>query len=696
MADYSVRFTDFVNNGSIEIEENSLNSSDTSLKLPGQNLSGYGAYINENFLHLLENFANTTAPINAVEGQLWYDTTTGVDQLKVYDGAAWVAAGGIKKAQSQPQASESIIGDIWIDTANLQAYLYSGSGWILIGPDYAEGANTGVKIEQLVGTSTALGTDKDHTVLSTYVNNQVVSIYSSYEFTPKLKITGFPTGYVIKPGINLPSESVFNSAAAKYYGTAEKAEKIIDSTGLQSIEYGDIARLSVANRFEKEIRIATNTGISIGENGILSASVTGSQAAIRNRATDGPLDFQVNNSGANTTALRITSEGRHGILNTAPDEALDVNGNIKARKIISINDSESFNKLDGAITTAGGIGIAKSMNVGGNASFNQNDGNDPNIPAHSLFIQAENIRPYTDLANNIGTESLRYANVYANTFNGNLIGNVTGNVGGTANIAGKLASPTTFQFSSSGDVTASAPITFDGQVGGTTKEWTLNVDPNFIENQTTTGVVSTQTDTVLINRSGSLVKMTHQTFVSTIPTFALGMIMPFAGTVPPDKWVLCHGQELERGGSFEELYEIIGNLYGTPSDFATKFKVPDFRGRFLLGHLGDATTGNRILNDASAATVGKPGGSESTTITEANLPNHQHSLQGDNGEQYYSTTGVTGGTDTGAQAQSIMGTTAGTANTQTGDMLNADNDPFIHTPPFVTVEYIIYTGVSTV
>ena len=692
MADYSVRFTDFVNNGSIEIEENSLNSSDTSLKLPGQNLSGYGAYINENFLHLLENFANTTAPINAVEGQLWYDTTTGVDQLKVYDGAAWVAAGGIKKAQSQPQASESIIGDIWIDTANLQAYLYSGSGWILIGPDYAEGANTGVKIEQLVGTSTALGTDKDHTVLSTYVNNQVVSIYSSYEFTPKLKIAGFPTGYVIKPGINLPSENVFNSAAAKYYGTAEKAEKIIDSTGLQSIEYGDIARLSVANRFEKEIRIATNTGISIGENGILSASVTGSQAAIRNRATDGPLDFQVNNSGANTTALRITSEGKHGILNTAPDEALDVNGNIKASRYIgtSTADSSVYTDQTAALSVLGGASIAKDINVGGNAYFNQSDTD------NSSSIYAENIQPYTDLANNIGTQSLRYANVYANTFNGNLIGNVTGNVGGTANIAGKLASPTTFQFSSSGDVTASAPITFDGQVGGTTKEWTLNVDPNFIENQTTTGVVSTLTDTVLINRSGSLVKMTHQTFVSTIPTFSLGMIMPFAGTVPPDKWVLCHGQELERGGSFEELYEIIGNLYGTPSDPATKFKVPDFRGRFLLGHLGDATSGNRILNDASAATVGLPGGSESTTITEANLPNHQHSLQGDNGEQYYSTTGVTGGTDTGAQAQSIMGTTAGTANTQTGDMLNADNDPFIHTPPFVTVEYIIYTGVSTV
>ena len=692
MADYSIRFTDFVNNGSIEVEENSLNSSDTSLKLPGQNLSGYGSYINTNFLQLLENFANTTAPINAVEGQLWYDTTVGVDQLKVYDGAAWVASGGIKKAQSQPQASESIIGDIWIDTANLQAYLYSGSGWILIGPDYAEGASTGVKIESVVGTSAELGTDRQHVILSSYVNDKIVSIHSSYEFTPKLKIAGYPSGTVLKPGINLPSETIFNGASAKYYGTAEKAEKIIDSTGLLSIEYDDIARLSVSNRFEKEIKIATNTGITVGENGILSMSITGSTAFLRNKATDGPIDFQVNNSGANTTALRITSEGKHGILNTAPDEALDVNGNIKVSRYIgtSTADSSVYTDNTASLSTLGGASIAKTVNVGGEAYFNQNDTD------NTSSIYAENIQPYTASKNRIGTEALPYLEVHSNTFYGNVIGNVSGNVGGTATSAGKLAQPTTFQFSSAGDVTASAPITFDGQVGGTTKEWTLNVDPAFIDNQTATGVVNTLTDEVLINRSGALTKMTHQTFVSTIPTFALGMIMPFAGTVPPDKWELCHGQELTRGGSYEQLYEIIGNLYGTPSDPATKFKVPDFRGRFLIGHLGDATTGNRVLNDASADTVGLPGGSESGVIQQNQLPDHQHSLQGDNGEQYYSTTGVTGGTDTGAQAQSIMGTTAGTANTQTGNMLNADNDPFFHTPPFVTIEYIIYTGVSTV
>jgi len=687
MADYTINFTDLINKGSLTVEENGLNSTDTSLKLVGQNLSGYGAYINENFLHLLENFANTTAPSSPVEGQLWYDTTAGVDQLKVYDGAAWVAAGGIKKAASQPEASASILGDIWVDTANLQAYIYSGSGWVLIGPDYSESTATGAKIETLIGTSTLLGADTNHTVLINYVNNNIIAVYSYVEFTPKAKVTGFPTGYVMKPGVNIPTESIFSGAKAKYYGTSEKAEALVDASGNNSLVYGDIARLDVINRFTKEQRISSNAGLTIGENGILTASVTGSSITIRNKATDGSINFNTNNSGANQTSLYIASDGKHGILNTSPEEALDVTGNIKATKIISTSTLNSSNTTDGAINTAGGVGISKDINVGGDAYFNLNDTN------NTGSIYANNIQPYTNLANSIGLPNLKYAHVYANTFHGNLEGNVTGNVSGSAQSAGKLSSPTTFQFNSAGDVTATGSVQFDGQVGGTTKEWTLNIDPNFLTNQTAISVAVAPTDQFLVYNSEGLRKMTQAQIVSTIPVFALGMIMPYAGTIAPTGWELCHGQELARGGDYEPLYAIIGNLYGTPStpDF---FVLPDFRGRHLLGHLGAATSGNRVLNDAAANTVGLTGGSESHNITQAQLPDHTHSMQGDNGEQYYGVTNVTGGTDTGASSQNITGTTTGTGIDRTGSMNDIQNTPYYHTSPYTTVEFIIYTGGS--
>jgi len=63
----------------------------SSLTLVGRNYIGYGEIQNENFLFLLENFANTTAPTTPISGQLWFDTNSNV--LKAYDGDKWVEVG---------------------------------------------------------------------------------------------------------------------------------------------------------------------------------------------------------------------------------------------------------------------------------------------------------------------------------------------------------------------------------------------------------------------------------------------------------------------------------------------------------------------------------------------------------------------------------------------------------------------------
>ena len=106
----------------------------TDLKLIGKGYAGYGELIGENFLHLLENFAKNSAPQRPIEGQLWYDITPGINQLKVYDGTNWVSSGGLKKGGNQPGSAESTAGDLWVDTGNQQLYLFTGSGWILVGP----------------------------------------------------------------------------------------------------------------------------------------------------------------------------------------------------------------------------------------------------------------------------------------------------------------------------------------------------------------------------------------------------------------------------------------------------------------------------------------------------------------------------------------------------------------------------------
>ena len=137
---YTINFTDVTNKGSVTVEDNDINVT-TSLSLVGRNTTSYGVEFNQNFLKLLENFANSSSPANPVEGQLWYDSSIGSEQLKVYDGTTWVASGGLKKSTSEPEAATSITGDLWVDTDNQQLYLYTGSGWTLIGPDYSGGLN---------------------------------------------------------------------------------------------------------------------------------------------------------------------------------------------------------------------------------------------------------------------------------------------------------------------------------------------------------------------------------------------------------------------------------------------------------------------------------------------------------------------------------------------------------------------------
>jgi hypothetical protein len=79
---YTIDYTD-PGKSPIVVNDGVVDTS-TSINLIGKNYSRFGEILNENMLQLLENFANSTAPSNPTEGQLWYDTTD--SQLMLYDG----------------------------------------------------------------------------------------------------------------------------------------------------------------------------------------------------------------------------------------------------------------------------------------------------------------------------------------------------------------------------------------------------------------------------------------------------------------------------------------------------------------------------------------------------------------------------------------------------------------------------------
>ena len=79
----------------VTVDDGTADVTTTTLALIGRNFPGYGEYINENFVKLLENFSRNTQPNTAqsLKGQLWYDTSVSPGVLKVYNGTAYVAAG---------------------------------------------------------------------------------------------------------------------------------------------------------------------------------------------------------------------------------------------------------------------------------------------------------------------------------------------------------------------------------------------------------------------------------------------------------------------------------------------------------------------------------------------------------------------------------------------------------------------------
>ena len=669
---YTVNFTDVVGKGSLTVDDGTVNQQ-TSLPLPGRNTTSYGTIIAENFLHLLENFANNSAPVNPVEGQLWYDTTVGVDQLKVYDGTNFVAAGGLKKAPTQPLAGQSVVGDLWVDTDNQQLYLFTGSGWVLVGPEFSQGLSTGTKPYTITGTD-----NLEYTVVLVEVEAKPVAIISTKSFTPKASITGFS---IILPGFNLSSADIEGSGVGKFYGTSQKAESLIAANS-EVVAGSNFLRKDKANIADFSLKINNNAGLDVGNTAVFNLGVESQAAVFSHRTSGANIDFRVNDAGTTKTVLRLDSNTNVGINNLAPSEALEVTGNIKTSGELYVDAvTDSVSVSTGALIVKGGVGIAKQLRVGDTATFEDD-------------ITVRNIVTVNNNTYDIGTVSNKFLNIYANSFVGNLVGNVSGTVSGAAGTSNKLTSQTTFQMS--GDVSAPS-FTFDGQTGGTVKTFATSISNGFIASKTATGT-SQNSDEFILNRvSGTtgVFKISRDNLFDAIAKIPTGMITPFGGSSAPTHWLLCDGTEYVIG-TYPELYAVIGSSFGTAT--AGYFRTPDLRGRMPLGkdNMG-GTSANRVTATA-ADNVGGFGGDESKVIPVTNLPDHEHDLQGAAGAQYYAVRDVPGigaGEVTAITYDAPTGSGQGSALPSSGGILSGSlgNAQDVMNP-FTTVNYIIYTGQS--
>ena len=154
-------YTIIKSNGTVltTIPDGTINTTSTSLALPGRNYAGYGQSQDTNFVHVLENFANSSPPTNPLRGQLWYNTGNSTLLVCPTDGEAnglaWLSLTATSSGNNTTFGAVTVTGNLTANnitaTNNSNANAFS-AGYLNIT------ANANIVNANLTGTTTIANT----------------------------------------------------------------------------------------------------------------------------------------------------------------------------------------------------------------------------------------------------------------------------------------------------------------------------------------------------------------------------------------------------------------------------------------------------------------------------------------------------------------------------------------------------------
>ncbi len=319
----------------VTLADGTIDTTTTDLTLIGKGYAGFGEALNENLVKLLENFNNTSAPNNKIQGQLWYDKTN--NQLNVYTGAKFKPLG---PTPSTTAPTNAVLGDEWFDTTNKQYYVYDGSAWTLIGPTTVAGSGVTNAIPETIQDNTGVNRD----ILKFVANDAVVGVVSNLAFTPSSSETAgaalIAAGYsTVAQGIQLSSAVT----SAKFRGTST------DSDSLGGEVAANYLRSNANDTTSGSLGVLNDLGITIGAGSDVTMQLSSDDFTIAQTTENKDIIFTVNDGGTQTEALRIkgstgriehlrvgdlTVDGTNTIMNTVTlsveDNIIELNRNISS------------------------------------------------------------------------------------------------------------------------------------------------------------------------------------------------------------------------------------------------------------------------------------------------------------------------------------------------------------------------------
>lgn len=184
------------------IPDTTLDTTSTSIKIPGNYFENYGQAVMESILWSMQNFAGETEPTAPIIGQTWYDSSEKV--MKTYNGNVWAISSSILVKDTQPSTSNA--GELWYDAINKQLKIWNGTDWDIVGP-LGSAVNDDPISNSIIPDHSAFESIKlsdgvnSHQVWRWTIGGTVVAILSRDSvFVPAPSLSGFSAVY---PGINL-------------------------------------------------------------------------------------------------------------------------------------------------------------------------------------------------------------------------------------------------------------------------------------------------------------------------------------------------------------------------------------------------------------------------------------------------------------------------------------------------------------
>jgi len=461
----------------VELADGQIDTTSTDITLVGRNYRGFGEIFNENFIKIIENFANTLPPNSPLKGQLWYDTQ--LQRLKIYNGTEFRAAGSPIVSSTRPSLVQ---GDLWIDNQNKKLYFYDGNvdGEVtLVGPEYDDAqGKTGIEVESVVDINS-----QERVVIKLLIAGELFAVLTkdSFRLSGTRKILGYPDdpNDTVVPSRQLFQKG-FNLVDQEYLfrGTAESALALIDEDGNTRSTANFLPSDSDATTIGS-LTVNNSNGLRVGVNDVVYSNykVIGTTTVIETQQNQTDVAVRTRVGNQFTVPLFIdSSESRIGIYNESPQYTLDINGDFRTSGNtvidgdLTVNGSATYVNVDtlkvldknielallddsteGDDTSVDGAGITVRSTGGSkdlswqqdtnswtsNVNFNIESGNEYKINGDLVLSRTE-LGPTITRANGLSSiGTLTELNVDNITLDGNTLS--TANVGLTIDASGDVS-----------------------------------------------------------------------------------------------------------------------------------------------------------------------------------------------------------------------------------------------------------------